>query len=75
MDKRKNPALGDGLLDLGMAEHGLAGLVGEGERAKRRIGKEAIDLRRKPRGTLASVFSARAKTLRLAASSTYRGPR
>src|SRR6202158_4652338 len=52
MNKGENPALGDGLLDLGGAEHGLASLVGKGQSGKGGIGEKPVDLGRQPFGYL-----------------------
>src|SRR5690242_21933102 len=42
MDEGKHLAFGDRLLDLGTAENNLSGLVGQSERAERRIGDQAV---------------------------------
>ena len=47
MNEGKHLAFGDGLLDLGGAENDLPGLVGQGQRADRRVGEEPVNLSRK----------------------------
>ncbi len=43
MDQRYDAAFGDGLLDLGIAEHHTARLVGERESAQSGLGEQPVD--------------------------------
>jgi hypothetical protein len=44
MNKGDNPAFGDRLFNLGIAENHFAGLVGERKRGSRRLGEKLVDL-------------------------------